>query len=83
MSASFCWELVKDSRAHTFDAGTSSDVSALNDTFRGIVSSNQIALLRAMHRATHLKKSLWSEIADTLERLSPNKEVKIKVWAEY
>lgn len=86
MSASFLWEVVKPERAHSFGAGTSSDQPTLEEVFGFTVSTKDIKKLRAMHLATHQKKSLWSEMADTLERLQGDdyeKEVTIKVWVEY
>ncbi len=86
MSASFCYEIVKPARAKTFTHGTSSDVEALKDTFGPTVSAAQIPVLRAMHRATRLEKTLWSDIADALERLQDGdyeSDVSIRVWVEY
>ena len=86
MSASFCYEIVKPSRANTFAHGTSSDAEALAATFASPITSKDIPTLRAMHRATRLKDSLWNDIADALERLRGDdyqNEVSIKVWVEY
>ena len=86
MSVSFMWEVVKPERARCFSAGTSSDSEALKETFGNTISTDNIGVLRAMHRATGLEKSLWGEMADTLERLRGDdydKTVTIKVWEKY
>ena len=86
MSASFCWEVIKPTRAKTFTHGTSSDCEALESTFHGDVSTKDLPVLRAMHRATHNKESLWNDIANALERLQGEDyahDVSIKVWVEY
>jgi hypothetical protein len=86
MSVSFMWEVAKPTEARSFNAGTSLDESALRETFGDTVSTKDIATLKAMHRATRQEKSLWSEMADTLERLRGedyDKEVTIRVWTEY
>lgn len=83
MSVSFCYAVVRPA-ALRFSNGTSSDVETLHVTFGGVVSSDKINMLRAMHRATQLKESLWSEIADALERLGgDDMEVTLKIWTEY
>lgn len=86
MSVSFCWNVVKHSH-WTFAHGTSSDVEALNVVApNGVLSTNDLQTLRAMHAATTLKESLWSDIADILGRLQGEdyvKTVSIKVWTEY
>lgn len=94
MSVSFMWEVVKPDRARKFGAGSSSDIDAFKDSFGETVSTKDIPVLRAMHRATRAtshQTSLWSEIADTLERLQGDaelagdydKEVTLKVWTEF
>lgn len=85
MSVSFCWEVVKPGKARTFNAGTSSDIRPLKETFGSEISATDIPKLRAMHAATHLECSLWSEIADALEKLgdSDDPEIKIRVWTEF
>lgn len=86
MSVSFMWEIMKPERARCFSSGTSSDSAALKETFGSTISSDSIGVLNAMHRATWLDKLLWSEIAETLERLRGDdfdKTVTIKVWEEY
>lgn len=85
MSVSFLWELVEPERAKAFRSGTSSDMEPLEKTFGGTVSTKDIPTLRAMHRASGLKVSLWSEIADTLERLQGEDEdaVTINIWPEF
>ena len=85
MSVSFMWEVVKPSKAQSFPAGTSSDISTLAETFGNEVSSDQIKTLRAMHRATGHQVSLWGYIAETLERLQGDSHdpVSIRVWTEF
>jgi len=86
MSASFCWEIVKPTRSKSFSCGTSSDVDALKKTFGDQITNKDIQMLRAMHRATRAEKSLWGEIADTLERLEGGnyeQPVVLKIWVEY
>jgi hypothetical protein len=81
MSASFHWEPHNKSPA-TFRNGTSSDQEALKKLFRGgIARYIDIETLRCMHLATHREESLWGEIADLLERLGP--ETQIRVWMGY
>ena len=82
MSVSFCWEIVKPGKARTFNAGTSSDILPLKETFGQEVSATDVPKLRAMHAATHLNSSLWSEIADALERLD-DEEIKLRIWTEF
>lgn len=80
------WEVIKPDRARSFGAGTSSDIVTFRDIFGDKVSTSDLNLLKAMHRASRLEKSLWSEIADTLDRLQGNdfeKVVTLKVWTEY
>jgi hypothetical protein len=86
MSVSFMWEIVKPSRAKSFRYGTSSDEVALANTFGNEISLADISTLKAMHRATRLENSLWSDIADTLERVSGDggtTDTKLRVWTEY
>lgn len=85
MSVSFMWEVVKPERAKAFCHGTSSDIETLRETFGDTVTSSHIHTLRAMHRATQLKESLWSEIADKLDSLQGDDPtmVTIKVWTEF
>lgn len=85
MSVSFMWEEIRPERAKAFSAGLSSDIDALKETFGNIVSSVDLPVLRAMHRATRQPKTLWSEMADTLERLSGDEcaPVSLKVWTEF
>ena len=86
MSVSFLWEVVKPSKAKTFRNGTSSDVQALRETFGDCVKSSDLYALRAMHRVSGCKESLWSEIADTIERMSGDDgttDTKIRIWTEY
>ena len=84
MSVSFMWEIIKPDRAACFARGTSSDIEPLKKTFDGEIGASDLRTLRAMHDATHLKESLWAEIADTIETLTgDNPELKIKVWTEF
>ena len=86
MSVSFCWEVVKPTVPKTFRHGTSNDIDPLDKTFGRVITSKEIPMLRAMHRATRLDNSLWNDIADTLERLQGDdcsKDVSIKVWTEF
>lgn len=86
MSVSFRWEVEKPERARSFGAGTSSDESTFLDLFSGRCSTEHIPMLKAMHLATKQSKSLWGEIADTLERLQGNdceKSVTLRIWTEY
>lgn len=85
MSVSFCWEVVKPSKARTFNSGTSSDVEILRNTFGEAVSTDDVRALRAMDLVAGQHKTLWGDIADTLERLSGDdaKAITIKIWTEY
>ena len=86
MSVSFYWEVVKPGQARAFNNGTSSDIAALLNTFGQDICTTDIPKLRAMHAATHLNASLWSDIADALERLqgdADDAEIKIRVWTEF
>lgn len=85
MSATFCYEVINPTGAKRFAHGTSSDERPLAGIFDGVVSTNDLDKLRAMHLATHLSDSLWSDIAEVLERLQGDsiEEFSIKVWAEY
>jgi hypothetical protein len=89
MSVNYCWEPVKLDTSQCFRAGTSSDHDALKDTFGepAIITAASLPVLRAMHRATNQKESLWSCIVDVLERMDTEREydgkAAIKVWAEY
>ena len=50
------------------------------------MSTKDIPTLRAMHRATHLRESLWSDIANTLELFQNDdfeKVVTLRVWKEF
>ena len=85
MSVSFCWEVVKPETARTFAAGTSNDVETLKNTFGDTVSDQDIRTLRAMDLAAGRHKTLWGEIADTVERISEgsDKPTKLRIWTEY
>lgn len=87
MSVSFMWEVVKPERARSFGAGTSSDIEALERTFPGgTISTDDIPILQAMHRAARGDKTLRSEIADTLKRLQGDdydKKISISVWTQF
>jgi hypothetical protein len=86
VSVNFCWDLVRTKHS-TFEHGTSSDVPALEQIApNGVLSTNDLQMLRAMHAATGRSNSLWSDIADKLEHLQDddcNKTVSIKIWTEY
>lgn len=82
MSVSFMWEIIKPGKAKSFAAGTSSDIDPLRRIFGDTVETKDIPTLRAMHAATHCDTSLWSEIADTLERLD-DEDAKLKIWTEF
>ena len=79
MSATFYWNYVRHGRA--LYHGTSSDQENLEETFPEGINGGHIPMLRAMHRATGLKESLWSEIAYLIESLPEG--TTIKVWVEY
>ena len=83
MSVSFVWEIVKPEQGRSFGCGTSSDVDILRNVFGATVSDADIDKLRAMDLACGQSKTLWGEIADTLERLSEAGSVTLKIWPEY
>ena len=83
MSVTFMWEIVKPDRGRSFGCGTSSDVEILRNVFGATVSDADIEKLRAMDLAAGRSKTLWGEIADTLERLSEADSVTLKIWPEY
>lgn len=87
MTISFVFSIVDPDHKRSFKNGTSSDVATLQETFPDfIVSTTEIKILRAMHRATGLKESLWSEIADTLERLRGDdcdREIKLEIGTRW
>ena len=91
MSVSFRYEVINPTSARTFDAGVSSDAVVLEEVFGTLpvtMVQSHIPTLRAMHKATGQIKTLWSEIADVLERLqgedySTIRIEGIKIWAEY
>lgn len=86
MGVSFMWEVVRPERGRCFHEGHSSDIAPLSETFGDTVSTKDVSTLRAMHRARGSEKSLWSEMADTLERLQGDdydKEITLKVWTEF
>lgn len=86
MGVSFLYEIERPKRAKTFKNGTSSDIAALEETFGGKVSTKDIATLHAMHRATHQKESLWSDIVHTLETLCGDdfaNEITLVIWKEF
>jgi hypothetical protein len=86
VSVTFCWDLVRTNPSR-FANGTSSDVDALKLIApNGVVSTNDLQTLRAMHAATTRRESLWGDIGAVLERLQGEdyaKTVSIKVWTEF
>lgn len=85
MGVTFCWELIKAKPPKRFSAGSSSSVEALRKTFDDMISTDHIPMLRAMHLASCLERSLWGEMADTLERLQGDghETISLRVWTEY
>lgn len=87
MSVSFTWQLQRKAPKPAFRHGTSSDVHALENTFPGgVVSSKDVGMLRAMHRATGEKASLWLDIAEKLSSLQGDdydREVILEIGTEY
>ncbi len=86
MGVSFLWEVVKPTKANCFRCGLSSNEDVLKNTFGATVSTKDIDMLRAMHRAVDNTDTLWGEIADTLERLQGDdydKEVSLRIWTQY
>ncbi len=86
MSVNFCWETVRSS-PRTFAHGTSSDIQALKDIAPdGVISTDDIKMLRAMHSAKGQKDSLWNDIADRLEGLlgdDYDQKISIRVWTAF
>lgn len=86
MSVSFCWETVRSS-PRTFAHGTSSDMQALKQIAPdGVLSTDDIKMLRAMHAASGRTDSLWNDIASTLERLlgdDYDQKISIRVWTAF
>lgn len=80
MSASFKWDISKHT-GRDLSHGTSSDTETLRRVFGECISTRDIEKLRAMHLVAGQKESLWSELADVLDGLPD--ETEIKVWAEY
>lgn len=88
MSVSFTWQVVNpDKQRPTLNAGTSSDIAALDATFPGrLVSTEHIVTLRAMARASGATNSLWEAIADKLEALQGSdyeRKITLKIDTEF
>jgi len=88
MSVSFTWQVVNpDKQRPTLNAGTSSDIAALDDIFPGrLVSTDHIPTLRAMARASGTTNSLWAAIADKLEGMQGSdyeRKITLKIDTEF
>lgn len=82
MSVTFKYEIITPENGTRLGAGTSSDIDPLKRTFGDRAAPKDIPTLRAMHAATHQSVSLWSEIADALERLD-NDGSHLRIWTEF
>lgn len=79
------WRELAPEKDRKFGAGTSSDIDVLKNTFGQTVSTDDINTLQAMHRAVHQERSLWGEIAETLNRLQgddPSRHVTLEIWTD-
>lgn len=81
MSVSFCYEVKRPSSPQVFSAGTSSDIDAFQHTFGGEVSTRDLPVLRAMHRASGHDRSLWLAMIDVLEGFEG--DTTLRVWTQF